>query len=140
MGKLPCKSIVKVQYLCLHSFSLSVPDVQLAKVTFNMMICKTGEKNSFYSTALSCGHAGGTREQNEVQLNKDNILYMQVLMLCCDKSSHFHTSGLFVHILPIAKEEIFEKQISISYPKVTLAAYQKPQHQTFSVCLPHRFF
>lgn len=98
MRKLHCRNIVKAQQLCLHSFRLSVSDVPLGKVIFNTMICKTAAKMSFYSTTLSCDHAGGTREQDEVQLKGNDLLHMQFLILCCDRLRHFCTPGLLDHI------------------------------------------
>lgn len=40
------------------------------------------QKKSFYSTALSCGHGRGTREQDEVRVNGENVLHLKVLMFC----------------------------------------------------------
>lgn len=62
---------------------LPVSEAHVVKVIFNT-ISKIAAKKSFYSTALSCGHGGGAREQDEVWVNGENVLHLKVLMFCWD--------------------------------------------------------
>lgn len=63
------------------TFLQVVSDVHLRTVILNMVIYKTAANMSSYSPGPSCGHAGGTKGQDGVYLNGDNLLCVQVLML-----------------------------------------------------------
>lgn len=146
MRKLHCRNIVKAQQLCLHSFRLSVSDVPLGKVIFNTMICKTAAKMSFYSTTLGCDHAGGTREQDEVQLKGDNLLNMQFLILCCDRLRHFHTPGLLHHIFAhcqrttISEINAHSPTFDFSSPNRPWLLSGNPSSRLCQFIFPHPFF